>query len=176
MKILLALSLTLLATFFFAGPARASNSPNLQLQIFPLECSIDTVDLGNVTSLGLTPENCLPQPPQPPGEPTPQTPPRSTASPQFFPRGTSPTFQFPISNGNISGGISLPGVNRPLIVDSRQVEETRKDQGRSIITVGATILIAAGFLAAIHAVYTGILAPLAANGTIPKPRFPWSKK
>jgi hypothetical protein len=42
--------------------------------------------------------------------------------------------------------------------------------------VGATILIAAGFLAAIHALYTGIFTPLAAHGNIPKPRFPWSKK
>jgi hypothetical protein len=39
----------------------ASSTPNLQVKIFPLECSLDTVALGNANLLQLTPEDCLPE-------------------------------------------------------------------------------------------------------------------
>lgn len=177
MKKILAVSfacvLACLPLSVFAAP-----NPNLQLQIFPLECSFDTVDLGHVTSLGLTPEDCYPKPPGP-SDPTPNpSQPLPSAPSPFFPSGSGPIFlQNPIPPITTQ---NLPSSNlkEPLIVDTREVEKEKSadQQQTSAIVISVAVLAGAGLLAAAHAVYTGIVGPLIAQGNIPKPRFPWSKK
>lgn len=152
----------------------ASNTPNFQVQIFPLECSLDSVALGNVNTLQLTPENCIPGSPEPPTV----IPPTGRGNSPFFPGSGStvflnnPTVQIPSSNFPVSD------MRGPLIVDPRNTtdEKTADQIQASTIIISAAILLAAGLLAAAHAVYTGILAPLIAQGNLPKIRFPWSKK
>lgn len=163
-------------TGILSPAAFANSTPNFQVQIFPLECSLDSVALGNVSSLQLTPENCLDQPPEPPSA-VPQPVPGTTPSP-FFPSGSggaflqNPALQIPSSN------LPISDIKGPLIIDTRKVEKekTADQQQASIITVSAAVLLGAGVLVAANAVYTGVLAPLVTQGNVPKIRFPWSKK
>jgi hypothetical protein len=114
----------------------ASNTPNLQVQIFPLECSLDTVALGNVTSLHLTPENCLPQPP------TPDQPPAGSDVSEPNPIRT-PSYRFLVpgfdgSTSVISDRFVLPQAKRLHIADSNSSDKA----GRPLSWVIPTILVA----------------------------------
>lgn len=70
-------SLTILALSFLASSAAsAQSSTTYKLDIFPLECSYDTVALGETIAKQLTPDNCTPAKPDIiPEDPTPSAPP-----------------------------------------------------------------------------------------------------
>lgn len=162
-KIILAVICVAIATSLSASSTGAATNPNFKLQIFPLECSFDTVDLGHVTSLGLTPEDCFPEPPTPPGPaPSPSTPQQQSGgfAQQFYRSGTRipAHIQF---NPNLTPNLAQPDIqSSPVVNDSRQINERSTNQGHSAIIVGSIALLIAGILAASHAVMTGIGAPI----------------
>lgn len=171
MKRIICLASIVALTAISSTPVLANNKPNLQVQIFPLECSLDTIALGNTNTLQVTPENCIPTPP------VVVSPPTGGPSP-FHLDNTGPVFlddslfKIPPSSSD------LPHLKTPRIVDPGEVltEKSADQIQMSTFIVSAVILLIAGFLAAIRAVYIGILTPLIAQGKFPKMRPPWSKK
>ena len=123
----------------------AAANPNLQVQIFPLECSFDTIDLGYVTSLGLTPEDCFPEPPQPP---LPDQPP-ATPHPTYPSTTQRPSYQFfiPHFNGStskLSDGLALPQPSRLRIADRASHDQKNGALPSWVVpTIAFALLVAA---------------------------------
>jgi len=129
-------------TVNLVGPhVLASNAPNLRVQIFPLECSLDTVALGNVISLHLTPENCLPQPPMP-GQP----PAGSDVSEPNPIRTPSYRFLLPSFNGStsiISDRFVLPQANQLRTADRASHDQKNGAPHSWVVPTIATALVVA---------------------------------
>jgi hypothetical protein len=144
------LALLVLIGMGSASTVRATNT-NLYLQVLPLACSIDTVALGQITSRGITPEDCQPLslqlgelivPPPLPNEVLPQ-------------HVNAPLVALPASENSPPGARhDVPSAARTP--SAKNIEEAA---GGSMIS-GVYPLVAVSLVAMIDMVPTGAFSPL----------------
>ncbi len=126
--------------------AQAAPATDLQLKIFPLECSIDVLSTGPEQLVQLDPEDCLPKPPIPPDEqPLPGQPDSGSSSTPQLPSALQRLFwplRTPLeqlTNSSLLAQLPPTEQSQPIVFRN---DSTQATSSLYLYTIGALLLLA----------------------------------
>lgn len=149
-----------------AMPASAQPSSDFKIMIFPLECSVDLLNVGVGTFRQLTPENCM-DPEVEPGIPGvtrdagDTTPPTEMMQPPFYLRGPGyGSLTVPLEQTSLTPFPDSPDVKRRIITDKLH-EQTMNSLTTGQVQVMAAIIAAVPLLALLCSVVYSFVGRIA---------------